>query len=331
MASAPAKVILVGEHAVVYGQPAIAVAVNLRAIVNATSGSQAISNPTIHIVANDLGAEKTLPLRWEVTTTNPQENKVFQATLKICQELKNRLNIDWTHSIELEISSNVPRGAGLGSSAAVSVASTVALAKLLGKDLVANKDFDLIWQVSFEAEKIHHGTPSGIDNAVSTYGGGILYQRPNITPFPLSSFHLVIGDTRKERSSLDIVLGLRSRREKHPQMYDPVFEQVGKVVAQAKEALQANPVDTNVLGELFNINHGLLSAMGVSSAELESLIWASRRAGALGAKLTGSGGGGAMIALVRDNDTNGVTNAIRGAGGSPLVVSVDPEGVKLGK
>lgn len=331
-ASAPAKVILFGEHAVVYGQAAIAVAINKRARVEIKTVPEnndlSIDNAEILLEARDLNLKAKINTRdgnITVLGNHPHHDKIVEATARLLELIKEHHGGEWPEPHVMTITSDIPRGAGLGSSAAVSVASTAALAAAAGIQLSK----DEISRLAYEAEKIHHGTPSGIDNTISTHGGAVHFKRPDVTPFSIPSFPLIIGDTRKERETKAIVLGVRERKEKIPHVYNPLLDVFGNVVNEAYQVLKTTPLDLETLGHLFNINQGLLSAIGVSSLELEQLIWAARNAGALGAKLTGAGAGGSMIALIREDQISTVSQAIREAGGMPLSVTIDTKGVMV--
>ncbi len=323
-ASAPAKVILFGEHAVVYGQPAIAVAIDKRATVTLTSKNNNTEKKEIVLKALDLKLEATINLHSgkNVILAN-HHDKIVEATAKIIEVMKERHDADWPESMEITIVSQIPRGAGLGSSAAISVASTAALATAAGIQLSK----DEISSIAFEAERIHHGTPSGIDNTISTFGGAVYFKRPEVKNFSIPSFSLIIGDTKKERETKKVVLGVKERKERLPHIYNPLLDVFGNLVDEALQVLTTEPLELETLGHLFNVNQGLLNAIGVSSLELEQLIWASRNAGALGAKLTGAGAGGSMIALIETKKEQNVSEAIKNAGGEPLTVSIDTKGV----
>ncbi len=329
-ASAPAKVILFGEHAVVYGQPAIAVAINKRAFVEIRPPSEkdevSLNHGELLLDARDLNLKAKINTKHGKTTilgADVQPNKVVDATVRLIEVLKERYDAEWTAPLVMTISSEIPRGAGLGSSAAVSVASTAALSTTadvqLSKEEISN--------IAYEAEKVHHGTPSGIDNTIATFGGAVYFKRPEVKTFIIPSFPLIIGDTQKERETKAIVLGVRERKEKIPHVYNPLLDVFGNLVEEAHQVLRSSPLDVETLGHLFNINQGLLSAIGVSSLELEQLIWAARHAGALGSKLTGAGAGGSMIALVTEENANMVSEAIQRAGGLTLSVAIDTQGV----
>jgi mevalonate kinase len=227
--------------------------------------------------------------------------------------------------LNIEISSTVPVAAGLGSSAAVAAAVAAAIGELLSVNMTKED----ILRVAFEAEKTVHGTPSGIDPAIATFGGTLLFQTDTgFKPLEVNmDIPLVIGNTGIQRSTRFQVEKVRNLKNKHSQIMDHLMWAARDIVLRAVDALKENDLET--LGELMNINHALLYGVGVSDESLEWLINASRKAGALGAKLTGAGGGGCMIALATDDKLEQVQEAIQSAGGRPFIARKTDEGVRI--
>jgi hydroxymethylglutaryl-CoA reductase len=187
----------------------------------------------------------------------------------------------------------------MGGSAALAVAIIRALDLHYRLGLTDEEINDLAYQ----SEQVAHGEPSGIDNTIATYGKPIIFRKgsPPLVeslniPQPLS---LVLGMTRTEGLTARTVLNVRKARDRQPQLYDKIFDDIDALVLQSITAIQNN--DHQTLGELMNVCQGLLNALQVSTPEIERLIGIARKAGALGAKLTGGGGGGAVIALCEDN------------------------------
>ncbi|UYN90394.1 MAG: mevalonate kinase [Anaerolineales bacterium] len=289
--AAPGKVILFGEHAAVYGQPAIAVPVQqvtaralVRPLFNAPSGR-------IRILAPEVGFEADLS---EMDAQHP-----LAAAVRFTLEA---MGVEHPLAVTIRISSTIPVAAGLGSGAAVSVAIARALSGFLGHPL----NDEQVSAVAFEVEKIHHGTPSGIDNTVITYNRPVYF----IKGQPLQTFtlgaplNLVIADTGIPSPTKVTVGDVRASWEAEPERYDALFAEIGAIAKTARGALERGELAT--LGELMNRNHSLLQDLGVSSPELDSLVAAARAAGALGAKLSGGGRGGNMVAL-----TNGDPAALQ--------------------
>jgi mevalonate kinase len=321
VASAPAKVILLGEHFVVYGEPAIVLAIDRRAYAKVSKRE----DRKLYIRSANL----SLSGFFDDGSFKIEQGEAKEARMKF-DPVKNAIESTLQKreekvGLNVEINSTVPVGAGLGSSAAVVAATAAATAELLEVKL-SKED---IFRITFEAEKIVHGTPSGIDPAISTFGGALLFQMD--TGFkPLDArtqIPLVVGDTGVERSTRIQVEKVRSLVEKYPRVVEPIMKAAREIVLRAIEALKENDLET--LGALMNINHALLCGVGVSDESLEWLTSAGRKAGALGAKLTGAGGGGCMIALTREEKIQQVLEAIQRAGGRAFLARKTDEGVRI--
>jgi len=174
-----------------------------------------------------------------------------------------------------------------------------------------------------------HGTPSGIDPAISTFGGTLLFQMDTgFKPLDIRmDIPLIIGDTGIERSTRAQIEKVRDIRERYQQVVEPIMRAAREIVLRAIKALKENDLET--IGELMNINHGLLYGLGVSDESLERLINVARNAGALGAKLTGAGGGGCMIALANNEKLEQILEAIQRVGGRHFIARKTDEGVKI--
>jgi len=319
-ASAPAKVILFGEHFVVYGEPAVVLAIDKRAYASARLSE----GESIYINSIDLGASGFFnreQFRVEQggtearTKLEPIQNAVEQVIA-----LSNR-----KVGVSVEVHSSIPVAVGLGSSAAVATSTVAAVSRLLNLELSKEE----IFQLAYEAERSVHGTPSGIDPAISTYGGALLFQRgKGFTPLNVEAdIPLVVGNTGVERSTGELVASVHRRREQYPSIMGWIMRAGGKTALNAVEALKKG--DLVAVGELMNINHALLCAVGVSHKSLEKLVHTARDAGACGAKLTGGGGGGCMIALANASKLDGVVEAIELAGGTAFVAKKTDEGVRI--
>jgi len=289
------------------------IAVDKRAFVEATP----IAAKKIRIFSREYNTQIEFSL-----DDVPDHLGVFKPFWTIISQVAKRARLD--QGVELRIWSALPPGAGMGSSAAVSVAATAAIYLCFG--LEPNKDE--IFAVSFEAEKTVHGTPSGIDNAIATYGGALLFKRKKITQIKLTKrIPFVIGDTGVKRSTGEWIARVRMRRERQKPIVDAIIKTIGKISIKGSMLLKEGRLKD--LGELMDINQGLLEALGVSTEALNRLILAARNAGAYGAKLTGAGGGGCMVALSSQDGIKRVAKGIRGAGGKPIPANVSLEGVKI--
>jgi hydroxymethylglutaryl-CoA reductase len=299
--SACGKIILLGEHAVVYGRPAIALPIPLAVEAMVRREGQGIN-----IVIPRWGLEQPVHAN-------------TQGLSGILAKILSDLDLA-AENMTIEVFPHIPRAMGLGGSSALAVA----ILRALDAQFDLGLDNHQINRLAYECEKAAHGTPSGVDNTVATYGMPLLYQKQNEQPLfrdlKLSEpLELVVGITGKESLTADTVAKVRAAWQQHPQRYDGIFDQIGYLTEAAEQALiQAKLSD---LGDLMNLCHGYLNALQLSTPELEELIHIARTHGALGAKLTGGGGGGSMIALCQDNQQQ-IQQAMTAAGYETLSVTV---------
>ncbi len=298
MATAPAKLILCGEHAVVYGRPAIALPLtDLRATATVTP-APAGSGPLIR--APDLGGQ------WRVTEC-PNE-PLSALVLKIAEQFHIPTDI------EITIHSVIPIASGMGSGAAIATAIVRELLAVGGQTVPTATIAELV----YESERGYHGTPSGIDNTVVAFEQPIWFQRrpslpPLIEPVTIGTpLTLVIGDSGVRSPTRLPVGAVRERWQAEPERYEALFDHVGEIVTAARTVLAQG--DVAALGPLLDANHALLCEIGVSSPELNRLTDAARAAGALGAKLAGAGWGGVMVALTTPDQATTIAAALRTAG-----------------
>ena len=303
-AYAAGKSILFGEHAVVYGRPAIAVPIQ-----------QVRAEASVQSCETGKGVFLSAPdLNWECCLTDSPEGHSLRA---IVTSTLSCLRIVPEPDIVVRVTSTIPIACGLGSGTAVSVAVARALADYFGIQLSR----ETISELAFEVEKIHHGTPSGIDNTVIAYERPVYFvkgQTPVIL-IPAKSFQLVVADTGVCSPTHAVVADVRRRWEQNPRLYDSLFDEIGAVSQTARHCIESGR--TNDLGPLMNRNQELLRAIDVSSPELERLIVAALQAGALGAKLSGAGRGGNMIALVTEESAPRVEGALRASGAAHVIVT----------
>jgi len=321
IASAPAKVILFGEHFVVYGEPAIVLAIDKR--VYAKVELRDDKRLYLHSVNLNIAGYFENGI-FKIEQGDAKEAKLKFEPLKLTVEKVLEIHGE-SAGLDVEVNSTVPVAAGLGSSAAVAAAVTAAVGALLNVKLSK----ETVFRISYEAEKIVHGTPSGVDPAISTFGGSLLFQMDTgFKPLDVKAdVPLVIGYTGVERSTRAQVAKVRDLKSKYPRVVEPMMRVAREIVLRAIDALKEGDLET--LGDLMNINHALLYGLGVSDESLEWLIRAARKAGALGAKLTGAGGGGCMIALAENGRLEEVFEAIQRAGGMPFIARKTDEGVKI--
>jgi mevalonate kinase len=260
------KVVLLGEHAVVYGQPALAAGI--------AAGVRAVATP---------GEGRLRVPAWGLEARVGEASPVGEALARLLARLG-------APALDFHAVADIPSRAGLGSSAALAVALARAVAARTGAGA------DEIAAAAHEAESVFHGTPSGMDAAAATHGGvGRFVRGEGWRPVAVRQpFKLLVGFSGKPRHTLAQVetVALLCRRTPVARR---LVDTLGEVTAAGIEAVERGDIDT--LGRLFDIAHGLLAGLRVSSPELEALVHGARAAGALGAKLTGAGGGGAVIAL----------------------------------
>lgn len=294
--SAPGKIILFGEHAVVYGRPALAVPVTqVHADVDVLNSARAgvwIDAPDVNLHAE----LNTLPSDHPIASVI--HNFLFLGRISPFPNL------------EIKISSTIPVASGLGSGAAVTVALTRALASHLNHSMTDEE----VNAFTYEIEKLHHGTPSGIDNTVITYARPVYFVKGEpIEIFRVGEpFTILIADTGVSaltRESVGDVQRLWMSDKSH---WETVFDKIGEISFTARRAIEAGKPE--LLGELMNKNHALLQKLTVSSPELDGLVDAARLAGALGAKLSGGGRGGNLIVLVEPEKAETVSLFLKEAG-----------------
>lgn len=303
---APAKTILFGEHFVVLGKPALVTAIDVYAKVCIKDSSRII------IESKNLG---------EKLIKDVYEPKALLPYLRIVEELLNGSK-ECFHAI---IDSEIPIGSGMGSSAATAVAFTHALSRYLGLDL----DLEDISKIAYKAEELIHGKPSGIDNTISTYGGFLYYQEGVFKhidiPWP-QDYSLILIDTGVKRSTKVAVEKVLKRYEKKKSIMKYLYDAAEEIVHEAIKALKRGDVES--LGELMNINHGLLVSLGVAIPETETIVHESLRHGALGAKITGAGMGGCVLVFVKKTEVRNILKSISQYSKAYYVVKPGVKGVE---
>ncbi len=325
IASAPGKVTLFGEHAVVYGEPAIVMAINRRAYVEV----QLRDDSKIRIIAPDIVIKGvTLTFDQNTFSVESEASSVISELsyiIKAIELIAKRFNI--FKGVNIRVWSEMPVGAGLGTSAAITIATIKAYSKALDLDLDQKNIALLGWQTEREVQ----GTASPMDTTIATYGG-ILQVQPignevNVEKLNVSiKLPIIIGYVLREHKTKDMVAKVRLLREKYADIINPIISAIGQVSRNARRSLESG--NLNEVGELMNINHGLLEALGVSTKQLNDMVYAARKAGAIGAKLTGAGGGGCIIALVPSQHES-VSLAIRSVGAHVLESGISEKGVVI--
>jgi mevalonate kinase len=283
--SAPGKVFLFGEHAVVYGKPGIAMAIKPRVFVTVrdTKRAQKAKSPYIDGCFSAMGVVGSV-----------------------------------------YINSQIPSSSGLGSSAAVTVATLCAI----NDEFKLNKTREDIANMAFEIEKtVQKGRASPTDTTVSSYGGIVLISGGSRRRLPPQNMHLVIGDSLVSHSTSRMVEQVADLKKRHPEIVDPVLDAIEGVTLSGIHHLN-NPRE---LGRYMNMNHALLEVLGVGHNQLARMVLASRSAGAFGAKITGAGGGGSMVALCPKPLKHRIAQAIEACDARAIVTGIDTEGARKEK
>ena len=303
MAAGHGKIILFGEHAVVYGSRAIAAPIPLAV--------------RARVLGEDDGVWLAFP-RWGVERRMQKDFTRLTSFEAPAALILGELGLA-DRSMRIEVFSEIPRSMGLGGSAAVAVA----IIRALDRHFEVGLSDDAVNALAFQCECIAHGTPSGVDNTVATFGQPLVYQKgasPSFQPLHLTQpIAMIVGMTGVEGSTAEMVTRVREGRRLCPNLYDSIFREIDGITQSAISAFEHKNVEK--LGELMNLNHRLLRRIGVSSRELEELNRIAHSHGAYGAKLTGGGGGGSMIALFPGGG-NGVVEAMRDAGYQAMEVRI---------
>jgi mevalonate kinase len=283
--SAPGKVFLFGEHAVVYGKPGIAMAIKPRVFV------------TVRM------------------SKHPQRAK--SPYIDGCFDAMGVMG-------SVYINSQIPSSSGLGSSGAVTVATLSAI----NDEFSLHKTREEIANMAFEIEKkVQKGRASPTDTTVSSYGGIVLISGGSRRRLPPENLHLVIGDSLVSHSTAKMVELVGEQKKKHPEIVDPILNAIEGVSLSAIHHLN-NPKE---LGRYMDMNHALLEALGVGHPQLSKIVLAARAEGAFGAKITGAGGGGCMVALCPKHLKQRVANAIEACDARAIMTGIDIEGARKEK
>ncbi|XP_074777274.1 mevalonate kinase isoform X3 [Athene noctua] len=342
--SAPGKVILHGEHAVVHGKVALAVALDLRTFLRlrpSAEGRVCVRLPGVGVVRS----WDTLRLQalrrgfagksWEEETAAPPpsveqldtlrefagiaagasapESLATLAFLYLCLAISAKYGD--VPSVDILVWSELPTGAGLGSSAAFAVCLAAALLTACGAISCPLKEGEptarwteeeltLINRWAFQGERVIHGNPSGVDNAVGTWGGALRYQSGKITPLKrVPMLRILLTNTKVPRSTKVLVAGVKEKLLKFPAIMNPVLDSIDAISQECQSVLEAMPANPSpeyypVLEELFDINQHHLNVIGVGHPSLDRLCRVTASHG-LHSKLTGAGGGGCGITLLR--------------------------------
>jgi mevalonate kinase len=300
VAEAPSKAILTGEHFVVHGAWGLAAALSRRIRVEVQKA------PRFSVQSNAFDGSG---------------NPALFPIGRVVDEMAKEYSFD--PRIRVSISSTVPGGAGLGSSASTMVALTTALGRLHSLNLSTG---DVI-RTSMIGEEQIHGRPSGIDSTVCTMGGLILF-KPGSRPrkVPTGTWSLVVTFSGKSRSTQTQIGHVAKVKESFPSFFDGLARTANAVSLLAAERLSAE--DMPGVGTLFNFSHAILSVLGVSTATLDKIVSASMALGSYGAKLTGAGGGGSVISVCPEGKEKNIISGLKRRGFETFRSKIPVEGVK---
>ncbi len=289
------KVILLGEHAAVYDKHVLAVPLPaaMRVDVSPIASAHQLS---FRGPRSSGGIDIGTP--------------AGEGMVAVIDRIRDQLALEdrW---FSLSVRSRIPPGMGLGASAAFAVAAIRALAACYERTLTAEQ----VNALAFDCERLSHGTPSGIDNTLATFGAPVLYRKQAQPPAQVldvsGPLPIVVAYGSEIGATIEQVAGVRKRRSVQPDAFDAIFSEIDRLSQTGAEALLRS--DFATLGATMNVCHGLLNAIGVSTPSLERMVSVAREAGAAGAKLTGAGGGGSIVALCPDG-AGDVADALRAEG-----------------
>jgi mevalonate kinase len=326
-ASAPAKVILFGEHFVVYGSPAILAAINKRIFVDANrmmhSENKIVIRSDIGVAGeynNNSGEFNALKGGSKAKLVlDPLYSAIRQVLL-----MRNKKNNNV--GIEVSISSRVPPGIGLGSSAASCVATVAAVDSLFQENPSRQK----VCELAMESERLIHKRTSGADCYVSTFGGLMQYYGKSKSFKNIEtkgqSLCLVVANTGVNHSTSDLVAGVKKFRDRNRILFKTLLKYASEICLQACTAIESGKCDK--IGELMNENQIILQQLGISHDKVRNIIDICSKAGAIGAKITGAGGGGAVIALAASKqESTKIVSRIKEAGYQSFEVEIDYDGL----
>lgn len=315
--SAPGKLMLLGEHAVVWGRPCLVMAVDRRLKISL----EKLKEKFLEIEAPSAGIKSYRKNLSELGKNSPPKKPRFvEMAVKNFAD-KYSLNF----GVKIKTEDGPPLNYGLGSSAAITVAVLKGLTELSRKNLAKKRLFDLAYKTVLDVQ----GVGSGFDVAAAIYGGTIYFKTGGRKIEKAVNFDLplVVGWSGVKADTPTLVRKVAREREKHPQIVGKIFDKIEGLVEEGRKALLKK--DWQTLGELMNINQKLLENLGVNTPKLAKLIYTSRQAGALGAKLSGAGGGDCMIALVDEKDRKDVEEAIENARGKVIKAKIGGERVRI--
>ena len=316
-ASAPGKLMLAGSYAVVHGRPSVVTAVDQRIQVSV----ELLKEPKLILEAPDLNVTSyTKDLSSLGEGDLPKSIRFAETLVKIFFH-----KFPQNEGLKVTTKSDFSSQVGFGSSSAVTVALSQALAELYQVKLSKKDLFNLCYQAVIDVQ----GVGSGFDIASAIWGGTIYYVTPAkvIKEISVNKLPLIIAYTGKKADTPTLVKMINKKLKNNPQKYNQIFDEIGKTADQTHQALLNR--DWKALGQALTKHHRVVSQLEVSCSELDKLVKVSIRAGAYGASLSGAGGGDCMLAVIDDDHRSQVEQAIANVGGRVINVGLNAEGVKI--
>ncbi|XP_052193166.1 mevalonate kinase-like [Diospyros lotus] len=377
-ARAPGKIILAGEHAVVHGSTAVAASIDLYTYVSLSFPADSDDGDHLKLHLKDMALE----FSWSIVrirealgemgtqipssplSCSPEAIKLLAALVEEQNIPEERLTIAsgvtaflWLYTsiqgykpAKVVVTSELPLGSGLGSSAALCVSLSASLLALSGSMTLdfsqqgwltlGENELELVNKWAFEGEKIIHGRPSGIDNTVSTYGNMIKFRSGELTRLKSNMpIKMLITNTRVGRNTKALVASVSERKDRHPNALAAVFKAVDSISNEVATIIQSSAHDgiatterEHKLEELMEMNQGLLQCMGVSHASIETVLQTTLKY-KLASKLTGAGGGGCVLTLLPSlllgADVDKVIAELESCGFQCLIAGIGGKGVQI--
>ncbi|MHA1272262.1 MAG: mevalonate kinase [Promethearchaeota archaeon] len=318
IAKAPGKCILFGEHSVVYGYPAIAIAIP----IFSTCAVEEINEKVIELdLVNFIQKYKFKDLE-ELININ---NRALSPIAKCLAIFKERYGVNIS-GLRISIASDLIPGAGLGSSASIAASLTFAVGTYFGIKLSKKK----VSKIAFKLEKITHGTPSGIDNNICTYGNLIYFKKGKVKSLKLPfNLNFLITYTNIKHNTKEAIKKVKEFINNNPKEAKIIMRTIGALVKEVKLLFNLRMKNLSEIGSIMNENQKLLSKLGVSNDTIAEIIDIALDNGAYGAKLTGAGLGGCVITLGEHENLKKIKNILKNKGYESFYADICEKGVHL--